>query len=86
MCPATLVFPTSHTQRRPLIKHALTLPRPLHIQNPKKPKADEGGVTGRKGASAMQPAANGVDCVKLTKGEVVDGARMNEAAFLRQEV
>ena len=34
----------------------------------------------------MQPAANGVDCVKLMKGEVVDGARMNEAVFLRQEV
>ena len=40
---------------------------------------------GGKGASAMQPAASGVEGVKLMKGEVDDAARMNEAAFLRQK-
>jgi len=33
----------------------------------------------------MQPAASGVEGVKLMKGEVDDAARMNEAAFLRQK-
>ena len=31
-CPTTLVLPTSHSQRGPLTKHALTLPRPIRIQ------------------------------------------------------
>ena len=53
-------------------------------KNPKKPKAGE-AVTGGKVASAMQPAARGVEGVKLMKGEVVGAAQMNEAACLRQK-
>ena len=78
-CPTTLVFPTSHSQPTPLIKDALTLSQLLRIQNPKKPKAGEGGMTGGQGVSAIQSAANGVDGLKLMKGEV------NDAAFLRQK-
>ena len=40
---------------------------------------------GRKGASVMQPAANGVDGVNLINGEVDDSVQINEAEFLRQK-
>jgi len=62
-------------------------------KNPKKLKskeddADHAGA-GRlgKGASAMQPAASGVEGVKLIKGEIgyVGGELMNEKAFLRKQ-
>ena len=33
----------------------------------------------------MQPAANGVDGVKLINGEVDNSVRITEAAFLRQK-
>jgi Nucleic-acid-binding protein possibly involved in ribosomal biogenesis len=61
-------------------------------KNPKKSKVNVNGVgtgTGAgkaKGASAMQPAASGMDgvAVKLMKGETGDvEGRMNEDAFLR---
>ncbi|KAG6819264.1 hypothetical protein H0H93_013579 [Arthromyces matolae] len=53
-------------------------------KNPKKIKED-GGKT--KGASAMQPAASGLDGtgVKLLKGEVEDAALMNETQFLKKK-
>ncbi|KAG6879074.1 hypothetical protein C0992_005354 [Termitomyces sp. T32_za158] len=52
-------------------------------KNPKKAKQD---VSKAKGASAMQPAASGLDGtgVKLLKGEVEDAALMNEAQFLQK--
>ncbi|KAG5721315.1 Ribosome biogenesis protein MAK21, partial [Termitomyces sp. T112] len=51
-------------------------------KNPKKAKQD---VNKAKGASAMQPAASGLDGtgVKLLKGEVGDATLMNEAQFLK---
>jgi ribosome biogenesis protein MAK21 len=56
-------------------------------KNPKKAKAGEGGAK-TKGASAMQPAASGLDGqgVKIMKADA-DGAsmRINEAAFLRRK-
>ena len=54
-------------------------------KNPKKTKTGEGAKT--KGASAMQPAATGLDglSVKIMRTEA-DGAsmRINEDAFLRK--
>ncbi|KAF8063503.1 CBF/Mak21 family-domain-containing protein [Lyophyllum atratum] len=60
-------------------------------KNPKKIKQGENAAMtmGKaKGASAMQPAASGLDGtgVKLLKGEVEDGALMNEESFLRKKV
>jgi ribosome biogenesis protein MAK21 len=63
-------------------------------KNPKKAKAGDDAhenVTAKaKGASAMQPAASGLDGtgVKLIKGEVLggDGVLMNEDGFLRKKV
>ncbi|KAG5650340.1 hypothetical protein H0H81_012561, partial [Sphagnurus paluster] len=61
-------------------------------KNPKKAKAQADGegegvaVSGKaKGASAMQPAASGLDGsgVKLRKGEVEDATLMNEEGFVR---
>lgn len=57
-------------------------------KNPKKLKATENAMgTGKsKGASAMQPAASGLDGVgvKLMKGEVDDEGLMNEDGFLKK--
>lgn len=57
-------------------------------KNPKKAKAGEGGGAKTKGASAMQPAASGLDGqgVKIMKADA-DGAfvGINEAAFLRRK-
>ena len=63
-------------------------------KNPKKLKAGENAnesVTAKaKGASAMQPAASGLDGtgVKLMKGEVLggDGTLVNEDGFLKKKV
>jgi ribosome biogenesis protein MAK21 len=62
-------------------------------KNPKKLKAgenaNESATAKAKGASAMQPAASGLDGtgVKLMKGEVLqgDGGLVNEDAFLRKK-
>jgi ribosome biogenesis protein MAK21 len=62
-------------------------------KNPKKIKSeeDDGGHVGPgrlgKGASAMQPAASGVEGVKLIKGEIgyVGGELVNEKAFLTKK-
>ena len=62
-------------------------------KNPKKLKSKEGdedGVNGGrlgKGGSAMQPAASGVEGVKLLKGEIgyVGEELVNEKAFLRRK-
>ncbi|KAF5378151.1 hypothetical protein D9615_007633 [Tricholomella constricta] len=58
-------------------------------KNPKKIKETENAATlGKaKGASAMQPAASGLDGtgVKLLKGEVEDGTLMNDDNFLRKK-
>lgn len=57
-------------------------------KNPKKLKETESGPAKGKGASAMQPAASGVDAsvgVKLMKGEAGDGTMVNEAEFLRRK-
>jgi ribosome biogenesis protein MAK21 len=63
-------------------------------KNPKKLKegenVNESATAKAKGASAMQPAASGLDGtgVKLMKGEVLggDGRLMNEDGFLRKKV
>jgi ribosome biogenesis protein MAK21 len=63
-------------------------------KNPKKPKAgedaNENATAKARGASAMQPAASGLDGtgVKLIKGEVFggDGVLMNEDGFLKKKV
>ena len=62
-------------------------------KNPKKLKAGENiqnATVKAKGASAMQPAASGLDGtgVKLMKGEVLrgDGLLVNEDGFLRKKV
>lgn len=57
-------------------------------KNPKKLKETESGPAHGKGASAMQPAASGVDAsvgVKLMKGEAGDGTMVNEPDFLRRK-
>ncbi len=62
-------------------------------KNPKKLKSKEDDPdhvgAGRlgKGASAMQPAASGVEGVKLIKGEIgyVGGELVNEKAFLTKQ-
>lgn len=58
-------------------------------KNPKKLKAKEGDADGTwmgKGPSAMQPAASGLEGVKLIKGEVGYGGEVvNETAFLRRK-
>ena len=52
-------------------------------KNPKKVK--DGETAGAKGASAMQPAASGLEGVKLMKGEGVTAGMVNDAAFLRKK-
>ena len=59
-------------------------------KNPKKLKVNEGNTDGArmgKGPSAMQPAASGLEGVKLIKGEIGYGGEevVNETAFLRRK-
>ncbi|KAG5646796.1 hypothetical protein DXG03_002173 [Asterophora parasitica] len=58
-------------------------------KNPKKNKeTDNAAAVGKaKGASAMQPAASGIDGagVKLLKGEVEGASLMNDESFLRRK-
>ena len=62
-------------------------------KNPKKPKASPSGVNDDevttskgKGPSAMQPAASGVDGVKLVKGVEATEKRVNEEAWWKRKV
>ncbi|KAE9406885.1 CBF-domain-containing protein [Gymnopus androsaceus JB14] len=58
-------------------------------KNAKKISADATGVNGKgKGVSAMQPAASGIEGVKLMKGDVVgsENMLMNEERFLKKRV
>jgi ribosome biogenesis protein MAK21 len=59
-------------------------------KNPKKLRAREGDADGvwlGKGPSAMQPAASGIEGVKLVRGEVGYAGEevVNEKAFLRKK-